>query len=153
MLQKVIELIIKTKDQRLHFVLFDFDFLVMADFVDAGFATSPDSSSYLRFTITLMDTQNHFNIVHYGSIKSKRITRRVLAAELFSTVHGFDTSSRNGFTLKDILDRFIPVRVYTDSRSLYDCLTRINQPAEKYLLIYLRMPSKSYERHEIMELL
>lgn len=152
-LNKTIELMIKTKTQGLRFVPLDLDSIVMAVFVDAGFATNPDSSSQLGFIITLIDTHDHANIIHYGSIKSKRVTRSVLAAELFAMVHGFDVSSTIRLALNDMLDRVIPLRVYTDSRSLYDCLTRINQTAEKRLLIDLRMLRQSYERREITEVL
>lgn len=123
----------------------------MAVFVDAGFAANPDSSSQMGFLVTLMDKNNNVNIVHYGSLKSKRITRSVLAAELFAMVHGFDIASTIRLTLNSMMDRVIPLRVYRDSRSLYDCLTRINQTTEKRLLIHLRMLRQSYERREITE--
>ena len=50
-----------------------------------------------------------------------------------------------------MLGRIIELHVYTDSRSLYDGLVRINQTTEKRLLIDLRMLRQSYERREITE--
>ena len=101
--------------------------------------------------MTLMDKHGRANVLHYGSLKSKRITRSVLAAELFAMVHGFDVSSTIRLAFNAMLDRVIPLHVYTDSRSLYDCLTRINHTTEKRLLIDLRMLRQSYERREITE--
>ena len=111
----------------------------MAVFVDAGFGANPYSSSQLGFIFTLMYKYGRANIVHYGSLKSKRITRSVLAVELFEMVHCFDVSSTVRLAFNAMLNSVIPLHVYTYSRSLYDCLTRINHTTEKRLLIYLRM--------------
>lgn len=91
------------------------------------------------------------NIIHYGSIRSKRITRSVLAAEIFLMVHRFHISSTIRLTLNDLIGRIIPCHVYTDSKSLYESLVRINQSTEKRLLIDLRMLCQAYERREIIE--
>lgn len=142
---------LNSPEKGLNFVPLDLDSIVMAVFVDAGFGANLDSSSQLGFIITVMDKNGYANVVHYGSLKSKRVTRSVLAAELFAMVHGFDISSTIRLAFNSMLDKVIPLHVYTDSRSLYDCLTRINQTTEKRLLIDLRMIRQSYERREITE--
>ena len=98
-----------------------------------------------------MDKHGYANIIHYGSHKSKRVTRSVLAAELFATVDGFDISSTISLALNDMLGRIIELHVYKDSRRLYDCLVRINQTTEKRLFIDLRILRQSYERREMTE--
>ena len=148
-LNNAISSLLNSIEKGLNFVPPDLDSIVMAVFVDAGFGANLDSSSQLGFIITLMDKDANANVVHYGSLKSKRVTRSVLAAELFAMVHGFDISSTIRLTFNSMLDQVIPLHVYTDSRSLYDCLTRINQTTEKRLLIDLRMLRQSYERREI----
>lgn len=115
----------------------------MAVFVDAGFAANPDSFSKLVFIITLMDNAGNSNIIHYGSLKSKRVTRSVLAAELLEMVHGFDISSTIRLTLNVMLDHVISRNVYTDCRILYDLFTHINQTTDKSLLIDVRMLRQS----------
>lgn len=150
-LNKATDLMIQTKTQKLRFVPLDLNSIFMAVFADAGFATNRDSSSQLGFIITSKDAHDSANIIHYGSIKSKCVTRSVLADELFAMVHGLDVSPTIRLMLNDTLDHVIPLRVYTDSRSLYDCLTRINQTAEKRLRIDLRMLRQSYERRKITE--
>ena len=74
----------------LRFLPLHLDSLCIAVFVDAGFEANPDSSSQLGFIVTLMYKHGYANIIHYGSLKSKRVTRSVLAAELFAMVYGFD---------------------------------------------------------------
>lgn len=150
-LNKAIAQATQDPNRGLKFVQLDLDSLCMAVFVDAGFATNPDKSSQIGFIIVLMDKHNRMNVVHYGSSKSKRVTRSVLAAELFSLVHGFDVASVLRLALNDMLDRIIPLHVYTDSRSLYDCLTKIGRTTEKRLLIDLCMLRQNYERREITE--
>lgn len=99
----------------------------------------------------LIDKNGNANIIYYSSLRTKRVTRSVLASELFSMGHGFDISSIIGLTLNAMLDDVKPLQVYTYSRILHDFLVRINRTAEKRLLIDLRMLRQSYERREITE--
>lgn len=101
--------------------------------------------------MVMMDKDKRENVIHYGSLKSKRITRSVLAAELFAMVHGFDVSSTIRLAINDVFGRIVPLHVYTDSRSLFDCLSKVSRTAEKRLLIDLSMLRQSYERREITE--
>lgn len=100
-----------------------------------------------------MDKDMKSNIIHYGSIKSKRVARSVLAAEMFIMVQGLDACSAMRLALNDIFSTPIPLKIYTDSHSLFDCLTNINRTTEKRLLIDLFMLRKSYELREISEFL
>ncbi|KAI0998881.1 hypothetical protein K3495_g9314 [Podosphaera aphanis] len=67
-------------------------------FVDASFANNADLSSRIGFVIVLANEikqENHKfsingNIVHYSSTKSKRVTRSVLASEVYGMVGGVD---------------------------------------------------------------
>lgn len=52
-----------------------------------------------------MDASGKANILHYSSFKAKRVTRSVLAAELFSCVHVFDYASTMRTTINDIFGR------------------------------------------------
>jgi hypothetical protein len=66
------------------------------------------------------------NLLHWSSIKCKRVTRSVLASELYAMVHDFDM----GIALKTTVERIlkptsIPLVICTDSRSLYDCLVKL----------------------------
>ncbi|KAM4059748.1 polyprotein [Hirsutella rhossiliensis] len=60
-------------------------------FTDGSFANNKDLSSQLGFVITLVNETNHKekqfeisgNIVHWSSTKCKRVTRSVLASEIY----------------------------------------------------------------------
>lgn len=59
------------------------------------------------------------------------------------------------FVLKKALDLFlnreVPLRIYTDSQSLFDSLTILNTTTEKRLLIDLNMLRKLYFKLEISD--
>lgn len=68
------------------------------------------------------------NIIHWSSTKCKRITRYVLASEIYAMTAGVDLAIVLKTTLTTVADRLdcprIPLVVLTDSRSLYDCLVK-----------------------------
>lgn len=117
-------------------------------FVDAGYDLKKYLTSQLGFLITLMDDKGNSTIVHYGSVKSKCVRKSVLAAQLFAMTHEFDVSSTICLAVNDIFGRIVSMKFYTDSRSLFDCLTNINSTTEKRLLIDVRMLEQSYERRK-----
>jgi hypothetical protein len=89
-------------------------------------------------------------------VKCKRVTRSVLASELYGLVLGFDILS----TLKSATSQFhprfsqgIPLSICTDSHSLYDCLVKLGTTQEKRLMIDILSVRQSYERREITEIL
>lgn len=49
-----------------------------AVFIDVGFATYKDITTKLGYWIILIDGGGHRNIVRYASIKSRRVTKKVL---------------------------------------------------------------------------
>ncbi len=113
----------------------------MIVFTDTSFTNNKDLSSQIGFIIMLADRNNQANVIHWSSIKCKRITRSVLAAELYAMVHSFNKGIVIKTTIKKILSRSIPLTVYTDLKSLYDCLVKLGTMNEKRLMIdllYLR---------------
>lgn len=95
------------------------------------------------------------NIIHWTSINCKRVTRSVLASELYATVHGIDYEIVIKTTIDQILNQLelppIPLILCTDSYSLYDCLTKLGTTREKRLMIDVMALRQSYERREIAE--
>lgn len=150
-LNKYIKVCMDSPSRGLKFVKLDSASVSVSVFVDASFASNKDMTSQLGFIITLMDNNQTANILHYGSIKAKRVARSVLAAELFAMVHGFDISSTLRLTLNELYGKIVPLKIFTDSKSLYDSMVRINSTTEKRLLIDLIMLRQSYERREITD--
>ncbi len=134
-------------------------------FVDGSFANNRDLSSQLGFIIILaneaeIDDRDEFtitgNIVHFSSTKSKRVTRSVLASEVYGMVAGVDMAYALSSTLNLITARLdlppIPTVICTDSYSLYECLVKLGTTKEKRLMIDIMALRESYERRELQEI-
>ncbi len=121
-------------------------------FIDSSFVNNHDLSSQIDYVICLIDFINTTNIIHWFSIKCKRVTRSVLAIELFAMIHDFDVD----FVLKVILTKMIDILfsliLIIDSKSIYDCLMRLKIIVEKRLMINVMILRQCYERREITEM-
>lgn len=138
----------------LRFVRLDKTSLKLYVLPDASFANNRDLSSQIGFLIVLADASNRANIAHGSSVKCRRVTRSVLAAELYAMSHAFDSAATIKATVTQslFLDNPLPLVVCTDSRSLYDCLVKLGTLNEKRLMIDLMCLRQSYERQEISEI-
>lgn len=106
--------------------------------------------------IVLADKYNNANVVHWQLVKYRRVTRSVLASELYALSLGFDISATIKSTLDQILSGLpqgIPLTLCVDSKSLYDCLVKLGTTHEKRLMIDMLCLRQSYERREIAEIL
>ena len=83
----------------LTFVPLDLESLNLVIFTDASFANNKDLSSQIGYVIAITDRNGSANIVHWSSIKCKRVTRSVLASELYALAYGFDI----GATIKSTI--------------------------------------------------
>jgi hypothetical protein len=84
----------------LTYIKLDINTLRLLVFTDASFANNKDFSSQIGYILVLADITNKANIVHWSSIKCKRITRSVLASKLYIMAHGFDISAAIKLTVK-----------------------------------------------------
>ena len=135
------------------FVLLNIDLLNLTIFTDTSFTNNKDLSLQIRFVIMLTDKNRTVNIIYQSSIKYKRITRSVLASELYALAHGFDISAMIKSTIQKILriDQLLIV-LYTDSKSLYDYLVKLGTTQEKRLIVDLMYLRQAYKRREITEI-
>jgi len=142
---------IENADRGLKFVKLDQKTLQLLVFTDASFANNKDLSSQIGYVIILTDATKRANIVHWSSVKCKRVTRSVLASELYGMAHGFDIGVAIKATVDRILQIDLPLILVTDSKSLYDCLVRLGTTQEKRLMIDVMCLRQAYERRQITE--
>jgi hypothetical protein len=122
-------------------------------FTDAAFANTLDLYSQIEYVICLIDDV-HINLIHWSSIKCKRVIRSVLAVELYVMINDFDVEA----IIKSIIEHILKLKnslsliLLTDSKSLYDCLVKLSTTAEKKLMIDLMCLRQSYERRKIAEI-
>jgi len=142
---------IKNLKRGLKFVKLDVNTLQLLVFTDASFANNKDLSSQIGYVLVLSDASNKANIVHWSSVKCKRVTRSVLASELYGMAHGFDISVAIKSTVDKVLQINLPIVLCTDSKSLYDCLVRLGTTAEKRLMVDVMCLRQAYEQRQIAE--
>jgi ribonuclease HI len=147
-LNKVIARTLATRDVGLSFVPLNAEEVAISVFADAAFANASGFGSQLGFVICMTDGQRA-NVVHYASQKCKRITRSVMAAELYALVHAVDTAFLLRYLVSKMLSRRVALRAYTDSKTVFDCVTKLIPTSEKRLLIDLYGLRQSYERREL----
>lgn len=111
---------------------------------DADFANNNDAASQLGIAILLKDKGANASLIHYASRKCRRVTRSILSAE----VHAFSTCYDYALTLShdltQILSRKIPALLYTDSKSLFDTITKLSTVCEKRSLIDIAALREAY---------
>ena len=120
----------------IRFVRLDLSKLKLYAFVDASFANNKNFSSQIGYVLVLANETQispeaisiKGNILHWSSTKCKRVTRSILAAELYAMVADFDMASVIQHTMQKLAgEKPIPVVICTDSFSLYDCLTKLGR--------------------------
>jgi hypothetical protein len=145
---------INNQTKKLQYVKMNHSFFQLVIFSDSFFANNRDLFSQIDYVICLIDSINTANILHWFSIKCKRITRNVLTIELFAMIHDFDVDSM----LKIILIKMLSLKIsislifVIDSKFLYDCFVRLKITVEKRLMMNVMILRQSYERREITEI-
>jgi hypothetical protein len=137
--------------KELLFVFLNQNQLKLMIFTDAAFANTLDFHSQIDYVVCLTNDV-HANLIHWSSIKCKRITKSVLTIELYVMINDFDVEA----VIKSIIDRMLHISLslilLTNSKFLYDCLVKLDTIAEKRLMIDLMCLRQSYERREIAEI-
>ncbi len=136
----------------LRFVLLNRNQLKLMIFTDAAFANTFDLHSQIGYVICLTNNDVNVNLIHWSSTKCKRVTRSVLAAELYAMTNGFDVEAVIKSTIERMLHISLSLILLTDSKSLFDCLVKLETTSEKRLMIDLMCLRQSYERRKIAEI-
>jgi hypothetical protein len=136
-------------EESMRFPILDQDTLRIFVYCDAYFANNEDMSSQMGYIVFLTDGQNRCAPMAYKSVRCKRVTRSVLAAEAIAFAEGFD----QGYTLKNDLQelpvRNFPLTILTDSKTLFDVITKASYTREKPILIDLASVWEGYRRFDI----
>lgn len=131
-------------------------------FVDVSFANLKNLSLQIGYVILYGNEISHKNedsfevqgnIVHWSSTKCKRVTRSVLASEIYGMTSGLDIGFVLARTLRTICERNgLPpsdLVICTNSKLLYDCLVQFGTTIKKRLIIDIMAIRQSYEGREI----
>jgi hypothetical protein len=121
-------------------------------FTDASFANADGNRSQLGFAIVVIDAQERANLVHYGSSRSKRVVRSIMAAELHALIYVF----YQAYVVKSMLDELwntdVQIDACVDSRTVFNTVTRFGATLEKRLQIDVFGLRESHKRGELRTL-
>jgi hypothetical protein len=161
-LNKRLQWQLKNQSRGLHFISLNLPAAKLFVFVDGSFANNKDYSSQIGYVIVLGNEsygdgefELNGNLIHWSSTKCKRITRSVLASELYAMASGVDVAISLSTTFNLITQQLkinnFPTIICTDSFSLYECLVKLGTTKEKRLMIDIMAMRQSYERRELSE--
>ena len=94
--------------------------------------------------VLLVDKHNKSCVIHYASWKCRRVTRSVLAAEIYAFAACLDYCITLRHDLQSMISRPVPIEIFTDSKSLFDTITKLTWLSEKRLLIDVSAIRESY---------
>ncbi len=104
-------------------------------FSDSSFANNRDLSSQLGYIILIMDKNHNAVPIYFKSYKSRRITRSPMAGEVIAFSDMFDVASSLSFDLSTVLMKSIPIHLFTDSKCLFDAISKGSRTSEKRIMI------------------
>jgi hypothetical protein len=97
-------------------------------FTNSFFANNRDMFSQIDYVICFVESDFHLkaNVIHWWSIKCKRIIHNVLAAKLYVMTHDCNLDAILKKIVLSILNILISLILCIDSKSLYDCLVQLD---------------------------
>jgi hypothetical protein len=85
-------------------------------------------------------------------MKTRRVTRSILAEELIAFAEAFDRSFVLKSDLKDMLDLKNPIHMYTDSQLLFYVISKGSMTAERRLRIDIALAREGFDRKWISDI-
>lgn len=116
----------------------DPDSLHIPAYTDASFATNHVNSSQLGYIIPLCDKANNACVLDYASYKSHLLARSVLGAETYAFADAYNFRYYAKHDLQNFLRRRVSLSMFTDSKSLFDVITKCPQTQDYLLMIDLK---------------
>ena len=107
----------------------------MLIFTNSLFTNNKDLLLQIGYILVLADLLNKVNIIHWSLVKCKRITRSVLASELYAIAHSFDIGAAIKAIVELQLNISLLLILYTDFKSIYECFIKLGTIQEKRLII------------------
>ena len=136
-------------DASLKFRRLERDSLRLVGFSDASYANNHDLTSQLGRIIMLSDKSNNSIPISFKSYKSRRVTRSVLSAEVIAFADLFDDALAIRSQLEHALQDTVPMHLLTDSKSLFDVISKGSRTSEKRIMLDIHATKQAYQSREI----
>jgi hypothetical protein len=165
MLNKRLKWQLENLDRGIKYTALDLNYMKLFVFVNGSFANNKDFSSQIRYVMILANENetptangnpngmDRFiikgNLIHYSSTKCKRVTRSVLASEIYGMVGGVNMAIAINTTIRMIIDQLgfshPAIIICMDLYLLYKCLVKLGTTKEKRLMIDIMALRQSYK--------
>ncbi len=145
LLNKVVKCVRDRPDLALLQQKLDKDSLFLRVYTDSSFANNEDLSTQLAYLVLLGDKHDRCNVLHYSCHKSRRKVRSVMSGEVYPFTDGLDFALTLKFDLERIIGKHLPLSMVTDSKQLFDVLTKNSTATEKRLMIDIETVRGAYQ--------
>lgn len=110
--------------------------------------TAENQSSQIGYIIFFEDQFLTANINDNASPKSREMVWSVLRSDIFSFSDAVDPAIMISQDLNTILGHDVPLRMLTDSTSLFNVINNSSAITEKMFMIYISTATEAYKRNE-----
>lgn len=114
-------------------------------YTDASYATNKNLPSQLGTLVLLCNALEGAHEIYYCSMKSKRVVWSVMRAETYVFMDGFDITYSVARDFEVILNKSLFLYLYTDSKRLFDAITRGRRKTGRRLVVDIYGSRHSYE--------
>jgi hypothetical protein len=142
----------RTLDVALLFPVLDSHSLRVVAYADASFHNCNDNASQLENVIVLSDDSDTCAIVHFSSHKSKRVTGSTMAAKTLVFVDAFDNAFIIRHELTGMLSKDVPLLMMTESKALFDVITRARYTPEITLMVDVAAAREAYNDRSMVNI-
>ena len=153
----------KNIDRGIKYITLNLEQVKLFIFINGSFTNNKNFSSYTSYLIILINKTkgtDEFaikgNLIHYSSIKSKRVTKSILAFKIYKIVRGVNIAIAINIIIKMIIRKlgFLQtlIIVCTDLYLLYKYLVKLSTTKEKRLIINIMALYQLYKRREIIKI-
>ena len=128
------------------------DTVRVVGFADASFAGNHDLSSQLGFIVLLVDANNDCVPITFKSYKARRVARSAMTAEVIAFSDMVDAAITLARELENLLGRPVHLQLHTDSKCLFDVISKGSRTAEKRLMLDIAAAREAFRVEDITDI-
>ena len=122
------------------------------DFSDAFFSNNHDLSSQLRLIILLADERKNEIATNFKSYIARIIVCSAMVREFIEFSAMFNAATTQTKELKGFYGRAIPLQLFTDSKSLFNVISKGLRTSEKRLVLQIAANKLGLQDHKISDI-
>ena len=127
------------------------DTLRIIGYSDSSFANNRDLSSQLGHICFLGDDSGAVAPISFKSYKARRVTRSAMSSEVIAFSDLFDVAITFAEELGNILSKKIPVQLLTDSKALFDVVSKGSRTSEKRMMLDIAAAREGFKSKTISD--